>query len=137
MTLALLSETITLGVLIIGGIVSIAAIVGVIYGARWKTAAEVEAANAAAWEDTARRLQLEVERISARVDDQGKTIRRLQGRIAELEGLPDVAAVHREVLEHDQKAAEAMRVHDQHADTRAARIVGVMEEIRDELRSGR
>lgn len=121
-------ETVTLGSIIVGALVSALVIVSAIYGVRWKTAAQVNAANAAAWEDTASRYELELAVMRGRIEEQDRKIAALQARISELEALPDVAAVHRALIDHDTRAADAMDRHDKNAERRADRIVKAFSE---------
>lgn len=121
---------------ILGTLVALSGVVAIIYGARWKTAAQVEAANAAAWEATASRLEREVSELREQLRRHREEIDKLRARISELEHLPDVATVYKALQEHDARAAEAMKMHDANAEKRANRIIAVMEEIRDNLKRG-
>lgn len=121
-------ETITLGSVVVGALVSALVVVSAIYGVRWKTTAQVNAANALAWEDTATRYEVELANMRERLEEQDRKIAVLQTRIAELEALPDVAAVHRALVEHDTRAAAAMDRHDENAERRADRIVQAFRE---------
>lgn len=84
------------------------------YGVRWRTAAEVNAANAAAWEATARRL-----------DDEVKLLR---------EEVAVLRAKVQDLQKHNMEAVlDVMARHEKQAADRFERTVGVLGQIRDKL----
>lgn len=121
------SDTVTLGGVVLGILVAGATLVGVMYGSKWRTTAEVNRANAEAWEATA--VRLEDERDHARVEVQD-----LKHRVTKLELLPDLTAVLQKVgavqeqlatalLEHDRSAEARSLRHEENAEKRADRII--------------
>lgn len=110
-----LHETLTLGSIIVGILVSLSILVSVVYGAKWKVAAEVAEANAAAWKDSAHRLEEEIAGLKQKVE-------MLRRRVAELESLPDMTKLLRELQSHEVAAA-----------SRWDASLEVLSEIRDSL----
>lgn len=90
-------STVSLGALILGVLVALTGLAALLYGARWKSAAEVERANSAAWEDQARRLMEDVESLKGRLD-------RAEQRIEELEALPDFSSILLAISDHEAQA---------------------------------
>ena len=119
-------STVSLGALVLGILVAVSGLAVFAYGARWKSAAMVEAANSAAWEDQSRRLQEHISVLEARLD-------RAEQRIEELEALPDYSGVLLAISDHELKAemrAERVAALLVNSNERQAALLG---QIRDKL----
>lgn len=123
-----LESTVSLGALVIAVLVALSGIAALLYGARWKAAAQVEAANSSAWEDQSRRLQ-------ERVDDLALRLGRAEDKIKELEALPDFSSVLAAIGEHEVQAEKRA---DRVADLLVAsndRQAALLTEIRDAVKA--
>lgn len=115
------AEIVTVSSIVVASLAAFATVVGIVYGAKWRTTASVEAANAHAWEDTARRQSLELE-------DLRKELSALRSRLAELEAKPDLGTLLDSLASHDERVTRALERHDTGADRRAAMIVAAIRE---------
>jgi len=108
------TETVTLGGAIIAAMLAFAGLMTYAYGVRWKAAYQVAEANAAAWEDSAHRLNQEVVA--------------LREEVAVLKAKVD------ELQQHDMEAVlDVMARHERQAAERFERTISVLGEIRDNL----
>jgi chromosome segregation ATPase len=123
------TETITLGGVLLAVLVAVAGLATYAYGLRWKTAYEVERANAAAWEHTSARMEERIRALESEHGECSDQLRSLRARVAELESLPDLAVVMEAIAKHDQAVGAELRRHDEHAEKRAARIVAAIERL--------
>ena len=115
-------DTITLGSIIVGFLIGLSGLAVFFYGVKWKSAYLVAEANAEAWHATSDRLERELDELRGEITT-------LRARLAELEALPDVAAVHRTLVRHDEATAQAMRQHDANAEKRAVRLIEAIQSL--------
>lgn len=123
-------STVTLGGIVLGALAAAAGLLTYAYGARWKTAAQVNEANARAWEETAHRLDERIRALEAEHGNCRDQLNLLRARIVELEALPDLAAIQASLKEHDEQTSRIMIEHDQHAEIRAQKIIDALHELR-------
>lgn len=111
------TDTATLGALVVGALVSIAGLVAIVAGVRWRVSAEVSSATAdelrkaraddkeIAADREARRTE-ELREALTREERTSEALRAAQQTIARLESLPDLARVVQLLDAHEVRAQE-------------------------------
>lgn len=96
------TDTITLGGAILMAISTFGAVIGVVYGTRYRVA--FEAASHAADE-----LRKALQDAELRVDHLEEEIRELRGRLLELSRRPDLSRLEQVIIKHENRAEERHR----------------------------
>jgi hypothetical protein len=139
------SNTISAGVLLLAGVVSIGTVAGVIRGVRWKSAYEAERAVREAGDDRIRGLAHERDDYKAKLEEVSAALAEARETIHRLEALPNMAKVLELVTESFERLVgrqEAMHTENKIDGDRRLQIL--LEEFRadrsallDEVRAER